>query len=65
MKRNDILNAIQELAYSQGFYGRLDKFGLDIRNLQRQVRQHHKAQDYQKRPAKIFEYPNHQIPAEY
>lgn len=23
MKRNDILNAIQELAYSQGFYGRL------------------------------------------
>lgn len=23
MERNDILNAIQELAYSQGFYGRL------------------------------------------
>ena len=23
MKRNDILDAIQELAYSQGFYGRL------------------------------------------
>ena len=30
MKRNDILSAIQELAYSQGFYGRLLR---DIMNI--------------------------------
>ena len=33
MKRNDILNAIQELAYSQGFYGRLLR---DIMELKRE-----------------------------
>ena len=32
MKRNDILNAIQELAYSQGFYGRLLRSIMELKS---------------------------------
>lgn len=31
MDREDILNAIQELAYSQGFYGRLLRFFTELK----------------------------------
>lgn len=31
MNREDILNAIQELAYSQGFYGRLLRFFVELK----------------------------------
>ena len=31
MDREDILNAIQELAYSQGFYGRLLRFFMELK----------------------------------